>query len=122
MKSAGQLTTRVAELLDLYPTLADLCGLTPDKRVEGKSLRPLLDQPDREWNHPAYTQVDFSKKDKPALGRSVRTERFRYTEWNGGQQGVELYDHSRDPKEFVNLAADPAMGSVVQELQALLHK
>ena len=133
----GQSTQRVTELIDLYPTVADLCGLTPDKRTQGKSLRPLLANPTAEWKHVAFTQVDFSaatkdptfaggkaKKGAPVrkVGRSVRNERFRYTEWNGGELSLELYDHSTDPKELVNLAKNPAFAQVVSELHATLSK
>jgi uncharacterized sulfatase len=135
-KTNGQSTKRVAELLDLYPTVADLCGLAPDKRAQGKSLRPLLEDPNRPWGHVAYTQVDFGaanrdatfsggkQKNAPArkVGRSVRTERFRYTEWNGGETAVELYDHEKDPKELTNVAKDPAYAQFVTELKATLAK
>ena len=131
-KANGQSSKRVAELLDLYPTLADLCSLTPDKRVEGKSLRALLEDPKRPWANAAFTQVDFGAinaggKNKAAnperkAGRSVRTERFRYTEWNQGRLGVELFDHDADPGEFKNLATDPAYATVVAELKATLAK
>ena len=53
-------------------------------------------------------------------GRSIRTERWRYTEWNGGKDGVELYDHQNDPVEMKNLASDPAQAATVAELKALL--
>ena len=128
----GRSTKRVAELVDLYPTVADLCDLTPDKRAQGKSLRPLLANPELVWSHAAYTQVDFGainaggkKKAAPPerkVGRSVRTERYRYTEWNEGRLGVELYDHDADPKELKNLSADPAYASIVSSLKATLAK
>jgi len=135
-KANGQSTQRVTELLDLYPTVADLCGLQPDKRTQGKSLRALLEAPDRPWANVAYTQVDFGaanrdasfaggkQKNAPArkVGRSVRTERFRYTEWNDGQMGIELYDHEKDPKELTNVAKDPAYAQFVTELKATLAK
>jgi iduronate 2-sulfatase len=135
-KANGQSTKRVAELLDLYPTVADLCGLKPDQRAQGMSLRPLLEAPDRPWANVAYTQVDFGaanrdatfaggkQKNAPArkVGRSVRTERFRYTEWNGGETAVELYDHDKDPKELTNVAKDPAYAAFVMELKATLAK
>jgi iduronate 2-sulfatase len=135
-KVVGQSTQRVTELLDLYPTVADLCGLAPDKRAQGKSLRPLLEDPRRPWANVAYTQVDFSAANKDAtfsggkqkkaparkVGRSVRTERYRYTEWNGGEDGVELYDHDKDPKELTNVAKDPAYAQTVNDLKATLAK
>ncbi len=131
-KANGQSTRRVAELVDLYPTVADLCGLPPDKRIQGKSLRPLLEDPNRPWAHAAYTQVDFGainaggkKKDatpERKVGRSVRTERYRYTEWNGGRLGTELYDHEKDPGELTNVATQPAYAAAVAELKALLAK
>jgi uncharacterized sulfatase len=56
------------------------------------------------------------------MGRSVRTERWRYTEWDEGKAGVELYDYTTDPNEFTNLATDAKYASVVKKLSGLLHK
>lgn len=123
MSSAGRTSPRIAELLDLYPTLADLCGIPPDRRVQGTSLRPLLEKPDRPWDRAAFTQVVFGNlKNGQVTGRSIRTEDWRYTEWNEGAQGTELYDHRNDPGEHRNLAADPTHASVVQELRTHLRK
>jgi iduronate 2-sulfatase len=116
MKAKGQATGRLAELVDLYPTLADLCGLQANPAHEGTSLKPLLDDPQRAWKKGAFTEVTRGQK----LGRSVRSERWRYTEWDGGADGVELYDHDADPRELKNLAAEPAHGGTVSELKALL--
>ena len=80
------------------------------------SLRPLLENPSFEWKRPAYTQVQRGG----SPGHSVRTERWRYTEWGGGEQGAELYDHDADPQELLNLAADPKFAATVAELKALL--
>lgn len=115
-KSGGKACSRTVELLDLYPTLADLAGLTPPKRLEGASLRPLLDDPAAPWARPAFTQVQ--RDGFP--GHSVRTERWRYTEWDFGNKGAELYDHHTDPQELHNLAADPRHAASVAELKALL--
>jgi uncharacterized sulfatase len=105
-------------LLDLYPTLADLCGLPKPEGAEGRSLVPLLKRPDAPWNHPAYTLVIH----KGVSGKSVRNERWRYTEWDDGKQGAELYDHASDPDECTNLAADAARAKQVQELRRLLKR
>ena len=129
MKAAGKATTRLAELVDVYPTIADLCGLAAPKELEGTSLRPLLDDPQRRWKKGAFTQVIHGQQGgrtakpsaKTAMGRSVRNERYRYTEWNEGEDGVELYDHQADPHEWHNLAADPKSAGVLQEMKTLLR-
>ena len=117
-KTAGKSCARTVELLDMYPTLADLAGLTPPKNLEGASVRPLLENPVAEWKRPAYSQVQ--RGDFP--GHSVRTERWRYTEWSGGEKGAELYDHDTDVQELHNLAGDPGHAAVVTEMKALLKK
>ncbi len=122
-KGNGKASGRTVELVDLYPTLAELCGLPAPAGVEGKSLKPLLDDPQAPWDKPAYTQVRRGAKDKEVMGRSVRTERWRYSEWGkDGQQGAELYDHDNDPKELRNLAKDPEQAKVVEEMKSLLGK
>jgi len=107
------------ELVDLYPTLADLCGLPAPVGAEGRSLRPLVEDPAATWDAPAYTQVARGK----IMGRSVRTEHWRYTEWDsGGSDGVELYDQQADPKEYKNLAKDEKSAGTIAEMKALLQK
>ena len=117
-KAAGQACDRLVESIDVYPTVADLCGLAPLAQLEGRSLRPLLNEPAQPWKRAAYTQV---RRTGDVMGRSVRTERWRYTEWDEGRQGAELYDHDLDPHEFHNLANDPAQADVVKEHRALLR-
>lgn len=114
----GKSSGRTVELLDIYPTLAELTGLDPHQKLQGQSLVPLLKKPDAPWNKPAYTQV----RRNAIMGRSVRTERFRYTEWDGGKAGVELYDHQNDTYEFTNLSEKAEYKKTVTELAALLHK
>ncbi len=119
--AAGKGCGRTVELLDLHPTLADLCGLPAPPNLGGKSLKPLLSDPAAAWDKPAHTQVRRGQGKNPVyFGRSVRTERHRYTEWDGGKRGVELYDYATDPGEAKNLAADPAHAADVARLKALL--
>ena len=113
----GKATKRTVELLDLYPTLADICGLNPPKQLEGQSLQPLLKDPNGKWDKPAVSQVWHSKK---AWGYSIRTERYRYTEWLEGKAGRELYDHARDADEVHNLAGDLQHADIVAKLSQRL--
>ncbi len=117
-KTAGQASLRPVELVDLYPTLAELAGLTPPEHLEGFSLRPLIDDPKAPWSHPAFTQVQRGADP----GHSVRTERWRYTEWGFGAKGQELYDHDDDPHELHNLAGDAEHADVVTRMKALLKQ
>ena len=127
-KKTGAACSRLVELVDLYPTLVELCGLSQPAGLEGTSCVPLLKNPDREWKRAAFAEVSrggesATKKLAPSpMGRSVRTERWRYTEWDGGKQGLELYDHGSDPHEYVNLARDPEHAEQVAELHRLLEQ
>jgi uncharacterized sulfatase len=117
-KGKGKASPRVVEFVDIYPTLADLAGLTPSANLEGKSLKPLLDNPTAKWNRPAFTQVSH----RTVAGHSVRTERHRYIEWDNGKRGAQLYDYETDPEEKHNRAGDPQYASIVAELQGLVRK
>ncbi len=117
-RTGGQVSRRVVQYLDLYPTLLDLCGLPQASWLEGTTLSPLLANPKAPWNRPAYT---FQVRDW-YLGRSVRNERWRYTEWDEGRRGSALFDHNTDPQEMRNLAQSTAHAAVVQEMSALLRK
>ena len=115
------------ELLDVYPTLVQLCKLPkPRQKLEGKSLVPLLQDPEAKWNRPAYSQIQRGTDQTPAapivMGRSVRNDRWRYTEWADGREGAELYDHEKDPQEFKNLAKDESHAETVAELKKLLEQ
>jgi iduronate 2-sulfatase len=118
----GRSTSRVVEFLDLYPTLTALAAVAPPAGVQGRSLAPLLKNPDARWDHPAFTQVRRGPAASPYMGYSVRTEKWRYTEWEKGKRGAELYDQSKDPRELRNLAADPKHQKVVAEMQGLLRR
>jgi iduronate 2-sulfatase len=128
MKTAGQASPRVAELVDVYPTLAGLCGLKAPENLAGKNLKTLLANPQVASDKVAVTQVQrgggqpAKGKTPPAAfkGYSVRNERYRYTEWDGGERGAELYDHESDPQEITNLAEKPEMAGVVKEMKGKL--
>jgi arylsulfatase A-like enzyme len=112
-KNRGKRSPRTVELLDLYPTLTKLAGLPHYARNEGTSLLPLLRSPaDWSWTKPALSQIRG--------GRSVRTERWRYTEWEAGKLGRELYDHRNDPLEQHNLADDRRFAATIAQLRVLL--
>ena len=103
---------RVVEFVDIYPTLVDLAEVPAPDGLSGKSLVPLLENPLREWDGDAVTQVLRPADDRlseTVMGVSIRTERWRYTEWGeNGKYGIELYDYHTDPGEFDNLAGDPS--------------
>jgi uncharacterized sulfatase len=115
--SRGVVSPRLVELVDLYPTLTELCGLSKPEGLEGTSFVALLSNPSRNWKTAAFTQVVHGR----VTGRSVRTERYRYTEW-GNESFAELYDHQADPQEFKNLAKDPKHAGTVAALKRLLHQ
>ena len=119
-KANGSSTKALVELVDLYPTLADLCGLPVSPMLEGSSLSPLLDDPNREWKSAAFSQYTRGK----SRGYSLRTENHRYTEWrnNGKVTDRELYqyENSSYPIEPVNVAAKEKklVASLSQKLAA----
>lgn len=102
---AGATSMALVELVDLYPTLVDLCGLAMPDGLEGTSFRPLLMDPGLPWKSAIFSEA----RRNGAHARSVRTAQHRYTEWTPldgeGETEHELYDLSRDPREFVNLAS-----------------
>jgi iduronate 2-sulfatase len=115
----GKSCDRTVEFVDIYPTLCELCGLPmPKHHLSGKSLVPLLNDPKASWDKPALTFVRRGK----VLGVSIRTERWRYTEWDEGRMGVELYDHENDPHEWRNLANNPKFADVVKEMKRLMSE
>ncbi len=104
----------LVELLDLYPTLVDLCDLPMPERLDGTSLTPVLKDPSREVKKGAFTQHPrpaYYRSQPQVMGVSVRTRSLRYTEWRdfgtGDVVARELYDHANDPRETRNLIAAP---------------
>ena len=111
-RGSGRAAGGVVELLDLYRTVADLAGLQPGPEIEGTSLRSMLDDPGASVKPHAFT--------RESDGYAVRSARWRYVEWSGGEAGRQLYDMERDPGETRNLASDPAHAAVVAELKQAL--
>jgi uncharacterized sulfatase len=109
----------LAELVDLFPTVCDLAGITPPDGLDGRSLRPILDNPEKPFRDAVFAQVD--RRNRRVWGRTIRTERWRYTEWQGEDAGIELYDHSVDPGEHTNLAHDPGHVGTVTKLRQQLE-
>lgn len=116
VSKAGMAAAAPVSLTDLFPTLTELCGLTAPANLQGQSLVPILRDPrviGRGW---AITQTVHNG----ASGYSLRTPRWRYTEWDEGE-GRELYDHDTDPKELTNLASRAAHAETIDELSTQLH-
>ena len=112
----GHVCAHPVEIVNLYKTLADLCALPVPDGLEGASMTALLRDPAAPWDRPAFSVVAY----RDVLGRSVRTERWRYSQWVEGERGEVLFDELRDPHELANLAADPAHAATLAELRALL--
>ncbi len=113
LTKAGTESEAMVELVDIYPSLAELTGLTPPSHLQGISLRPLLDRPGRMGKkRAAYTVVSRGTQ----LGRAVRNQRSRYGKWPDGE---ELYDLRDDPEEKNNLAARPRLAGQLEEMREL---
>ena len=122
-KAPGRKSQSLVEFVDIYPTLADLAGLPVPEALEGTSRAPLLDDPARPGAEAALSQYPRGK----AMGRSMRTDRYRFTLWQqrGGAKKTlarELYDHQNDPDENENLAVRPEHAALVERLTAELER
>lgn len=120
--SAGRRARGMVEFVDLYPTLAELCGLPVPPELEGRSFAPLLADPQRAGKTAVFSQYLRTGTEK-FMGRSVRTSRWRYTEWKNLAEelaGVELYDEQNDPQENLNVAQEPANAAIIAECAKLL--
>lgn len=113
-KAAGQISTSPTEMLDIYPTLAELCDLEAPAYLSGVSLAPVLEDASAAPRDSALSQYE--------TGYSLRTDRYRYTEWGEkGVDGKELYDRQTDPEELINLARRKADENLIGKLAGQLH-
>jgi len=125
---AGQSTSSLAGLIDIYPTLGEIAGMDIPKHVRGKSLVPILKDVEATVNNEVlgvamsrarWTHKDFTKQ--KVKGYTIRTSQYRYTQWGGGEFGHELYDYAADPEEYSNLADRADHESLVKDLQSRLR-
>jgi len=128
--SKGAISETPVSQIDLFPTLAELCDVRIPDNLQGQSLVPMLKDPSHAGRGWALTQVtrggrrrnakNGNEADAPFFGYSLRTPRWRYTEWDGGDAGRELYDHDNDPRELTNIAGNDEHRATVDELAVAL--
>ena len=113
----------LVELVDIYPTLCDLCQIPIPLEVEGQSMVPLIDEPTHPWKTAAFTQLRRRIGNSSYIdGHSIRTTQYRYTEWGkNGERGIELYDYYSDPDETVNIADYPENEKLVSQFREQLN-
>jgi arylsulfatase A-like enzyme len=117
----GQTCARIVQSLDIYPTIAELCGLEASADIQGRSLVPLLKDPQGSWGEPAYSV--WSEDGHSLHGVAVRTEKWRYAEFGPeGSNGAMLFDPKADPLEMKNLANDAKYKPICSELASLTRK
>ena len=124
--NAGSKSRALVEFVDLYPTLVEVCGLPLPRGLEGVSMAPLLEDPERSWKTAVFSQYprDFKSNRHRGhgdiMGYAVRTDRYRYVEWREWKTGRvvarELYDHHEDADEMTNLAPKPTYDDLVRKL------
>ena len=124
----GSATNALVELVDLYPTLVELAGLPLPEHLAGYSLAPLILDPSLPGRPSAFSVANSraawvhpEMHGREVVGHTIRTQRYRYTEWNAGAEGMELYDYQTDPMEYDNLAIKPAFAPIRDSLKQILH-
>jgi iduronate 2-sulfatase len=119
-RGAGHRSLALAEFVDIYPTLADVCGLPVPTGLDGVSLRPVLDDASARVREVAISQYPRKTKDRRLMGYSIRDDRWRLTLWRDREDGTlvasELYDEEGDPDETVNLADRSEHSDLVRRL------
>jgi arylsulfatase A-like enzyme len=120
-KTVGMHCDALVEFVDMYPTLATAAGLAMPSHLEGSSLLPLLNDPKTPWKQAAFSQYPRRNGDGSYMGYSMRTDRYRYTQWvkrDRLQEVIarELYDHVTDPDENINIAGKPENATLLEQL------
>lgn len=123
MKAKGKFTDALVELIDIYPTLAELAGQSIPVHNQGKSFAPLLQKPELPWKEAVFSQ--YPKGD--AMGYSMKTKQFHLIRWQDVKQpekvhAIELYDHAQDPMETVNVAELPEYEKTLEQLNQMLDR
>jgi iduronate 2-sulfatase len=120
----------LVEFVDVYPTLCELAGISIPETLEGISVVPLIENPDRSWKKAAFSQflrvgIWVAPDGIEYMGYSIRTENHRYTEWVNWETNepaaIELYDHTIDPNENINIAGIEENKSIIKELSEKLE-
>mgnify|MGYP001817476935 CR=1 FL=1 len=119
LTQSGTTTEAMTELVDIYPTLAELCGLEPPAGLDGTSLVPVLKNPETDVKEAAYTVMTRTVKGKDFLGKALHYKNWRYTEWYTPDEN-ELYDLSKDPNEYNNLADNPEYEDLIRDLREMM--
>lgn len=117
-QSKGKVVEQLVQSVDIYPTVAELCGLKTPEGVEGRSLVPLIRNPKAEWNYPAFSI--WSENGRTVHGAAVKTQKYRYAEFFEAGGGAMLFDEAADPHEMKNLADDPEFAEVRAEHSRLV--
>ncbi len=112
-ETEGEKCSQVVSLLDIYPTLVDACNLPKPEKLQGNSLLPLIENTETIWNKPILNTWYYKN-------HAIRSNRWRYIRYRDG--GEELYDHSNDPGEHINLANNPKYAKVIEEHRKWLPK
>ncbi len=130
-RTKGRKSDAFVELVDIYPTLVELCGLNMPSGLEGWSFKPLLDDPDLKWKTAAFHQYPRNytkikhKKHGDVMGYAVRTDNFRYVQWKDWKSGEileeELYDQSADPHEMHNIAKNEKQAATLFQHRRILE-
>ncbi|MCB1022103.1 MAG: sulfatase [Acidobacteria bacterium] len=125
-RGKGRKTSGLTELTDIYPSLCQICRLPIPDGLEGSTFGPLFEDPERIWKRAVFSQYPREIPGiGPGMGYSMRTNRFRYTEWRAPgspYKSVELYDYVEDPYETENIASQPRNASLVNGLSGMLQE